>query len=147
MNSLESLNSLLNRMRTILKASGIKDHQLYVIPKEYKTKTLASAFDWLHDIYMSNEYDRVSIVWCSIPLIAWQNYDLLGIKDLTEQKLMIVTSRALIKLWKNKRPRLFINRQVEFCENCNEKAVFTYKDEYKQCGACGEITNEQITDC
>ena len=132
-------------MRTILKAAKIPDHQLYVIPKEYKTKTLATAFDWLHDVYLSNEYSRVYLVWESVSPEVWENYKLLDITDLTEQRLLTVTSKTLIKLWKNKRPRLFINRQVELCNTCEEKSTFTYKDNYKQCGDCQEITIEQDT--
>ncbi len=132
-------------MRKMLKASGVKEHQLYVIPKEYKTKTLATAFDWLHDIYLSHEYSKAYLIWGSVSLGAWENYKLLGIENLTEQRLLTIASKDLIKLWKNKRPRLFINRQIEICEKCEEKAVFTYKDDFKQCENCGEITDEQNT--
>ena len=145
MNSLESLNSLLDKMRTILKAAGVRNHQLYVIPKEYKTKTLATAFDWLHDIYLSYEYSNVRTIWRLVSEGVWENYVLHGVTDLTEQRLLLIESKTLIKLWKNKRPRLFINRQVELCESCGEKSTFTYKDNYKQCGNCQEITIEQDT--
>ncbi len=116
-----------------------------MIPKEYKTKTLATAFDWLHDIYLSYEYAKVRIFWESVAPEVWENYKLLGVENLTEQRLLSVASKGLIKLWKSKRPRLFINRQTEICENCEEKATFVYKDDYKQCGNCQEITIEQDT--
>ena len=112
-NSLESLNGLLNRMRPILLAAGMPSHQLNIIPKEYKTKTLAFAFDWLHDIYMSIEYMDVKFIWQSLPEHVWVNYSLFEIEDLTEQKLLKNKSINLIKLWKTRRPRLFINRQTE----------------------------------
>ncbi len=132
-------------MRLLLNAAGVKDHQLYVIPKDYKIKTLADAFDWLHNIYLSYEYSRVCLIWESIPPEVWENYKIFEVTDLTEQRLLIIASKELIKLWKNKRPRLFINRQVEICNTCEEKVTFTYKDNYKKCGHCGEI-NEQNTD-
>ena len=132
-------------MRPILRAAGAQDHQLSVIPKEYKTKTLATAFDWLHDIYLSDEYENVRRIWNLMSPTVWENYVLLGVTDLTEQRLLITASKSLIKLWKTKRPRLFINRQIELCESCEEKAIFTYKDNFKQCGNCGEITDEQET--
>jgi len=115
-----------------------------VIPKEYKTKTLALAFDWLHDIYMSDDYAKVLKVWNLLPEAVWSNYELLGVTDLTEQRLLISESKGLLKLWKTNRPRLFINRQTEICENCEEKATFTYKDNFKQCSYCGTVeeTNE-----
>ena len=133
-------------MRTVLKASGVLEHQLNIVPKEYKTKTLATAFDWLHDVYLSHEYARVYLILKSVPPEVWENYKLLGVEDLTEQKLLSVASKKLIRIWKTKRPRLFINRQIELCEKCIEKAVFTYKDSYKKCENCGDI-NEQDSTC
>ena len=145
MTSLESLNNLLNKMKPILRAAGVLDHQLDIVPKEYKTKTLAVAFDWLHDIYLSHDYARVIKIWTSVAPDVWVKYRLYGIENLTEQRLLLAASSGLIKLWKNKRPRLFINRQTEICESCEEKATFTYKNDYKQCGSCGKI-NEQDSD-
>lgn len=130
-------------MKTILKAAGAQDHQLSVIPKEYKTKTLALAFDWLHDIYMSDDYAKVLKVWNLLPEAVWSNYELLGVTDLTEQRLLISESKGLLKLWKTNRPRLFINRQAEICETCEEKATFTYLDDFKQCSNCNEITTNE----
>lgn len=131
-------------MKPILKAAGVPDHQLDIVPREYKTRTLAIAFDWIHDIYLSNEYDKVVKVWKLVTPEVWNNYELLGAENLTEQVLLLRVSKSLIKLWKNKRPRLFINRQTEICESCEEKATFTYKNNFKQCGSCGKI-NEQET--
>ena len=133
-------------MRKILKAAGVPEHQLSIVPKEYKTKTLATAFDWLHNIYLSYEYSRVCLIWGSVSPEVWENYKLLGVEDLTEQRLLSVASKMLIKFWKTKRPRLFINRQIELCEKCLEKATFIYKDNYKKCENCGDI-NEQDSTC
>ena len=130
-------------MKPLLRAAGVPDHQLDIVPREYKTKTLAVAFDWLHDIYLSDEHDKVVKIWASVTPEVWENYKLLGVENLTEQRLLLVASKGLIKLWKSKRPRLFINRQTEICENCEEKAVFTYKHDYKQCGYCGEIYEQE----
>ncbi len=85
-------------MKPILRAAGVLDHQLDIVPREYKTKTLAVAFDWLHDIYLSNEYDRVVKIWTSVTPEVWENYKLLGVENLTEQRLLLQTVWIL---WRN----------------------------------------------
>lgn len=136
MNSLESLNNLLIKMRPLLLAVGIPDHQLSIIPKKYKIPTLAKAFDWLHDIYISEIYNDSKIIYNSVPPETWEMYETLGIEDLTEQRLLRIRGKDLINLWKSNRPRLFINRQTEICQQCGEKAIFTYSKETKRCGNC-----------
>lgn len=123
-------------MRPILLVAGIPKHQLDIIPKNYKTATLAKAFDWLHDIYLSNIYNDVKIIYQSVSPFTWETYDLLGIEDLTEQRLLKQKSKPLLKLWKTKRPRLFINRQIEICKKCEGKAIFTYSNGTKVCSLC-----------
>lgn len=144
MNSLESLNKLLATMMPLLKAIGVPDHQLSIVPKEYKINTLAGAFDWLHNIYLSHEYYGAKVVWKSVSPETWETYALLGITDLTEQKILAERSKPVLKLWKTKRPRLFINRQKELCGSCDTVAVFTYIDGYKQCGNCSKVTDNEM---
>jgi hypothetical protein len=135
-------------MAPLLFTIGVPEHQLSIIPKNYKTATLAKAFDWLHDIYMSNIYNDAEIIFKSVPPNTWKMYETIGIEDLTEQKLLAIKAKPLLRLWKTNRPRLFINRQTEFCENCGEKATFTYLDSIKTCSNCRCETylNEQETD-
>ena len=144
MTSLESINSLLLSMKPLLLEAGVPEHQLFIIPKTYKTKTLAIAFDWLHEVFMSKQFEDCIRIWKLVKPETWESYRLLEIQGLTEQTLLIEKSKPLIKLWKNKRPRLFINRQKELCQNCEEMAVFVYSHfddiEYlKECTNCNQL--------
>ncbi len=133
-------------MKPLLLGAGVPEHQLFIISKTYKTKTLATAFDWLHDLFMSQQYGDCLIVWRSVEPETWERYRLLDVQGLTEQRLLIEKSKPLIRLWKNKRPRLFMNRQKELCPECEETAVFTYETHQyddlfyiKECTICNKV--------
>lgn len=141
-------------MKPLLLAIGVPEHQLFIIPREYKTKTLAKSFDWLHEVLMSNEYEKCLMVYLSVKPEIWERYDIMGIKGLTEQRLLLEYGKQVIKLWKDKRPRLFINRQKELCSNCAEITVFNYSQstnpDYNYQGVCsncniGHYINESNT--
>jgi preprotein translocase subunit Sec63 len=130
-------------MKPLLLAIGVPEHQLFIIPREYKTKTLAKSFDWLHEVYMSETYTKCLGIYKAVTPETWERYEILGIKGLTEQRLLLEYGKQVIKLWKDKRPRLFINRQRELCENCAEITVFNYSnsdecDYLKECTNCNE---------
>ena len=133
----------------MLKGAGVPDHQLCIIPKEYKTKTLAFAFDWLHEVYMSEAWEKTARIWKSVSPEIWERYELLGVTDLTEQRLLIEEGKKLLRVWKSNRPRLFINRQKEECAGCDEVVMFVYSDDFKKCSNCNlifEVNDESDTD-
>ena len=132
-------------MKPMLLTIGVPEHQLFIIPKSYKTKTLASSFDWLHEVFISQQYGDCLKIWRLVEPETWEQYELLDIQGLTEQVLLIQKSKPLIKLWRDKRPRLFMNRQKELCPECGGTTVFVYRDSvfsdyeyHKECTSCGE---------
>jgi hypothetical protein len=103
----EKLTELLDVMRPILLASGVPEKRLQINVERKKLKTLVNAYDWLHDLSMSHEFEAASKARALVSEEIWERYELLGIKDLQEQKIWAETKEALIKRWRSNRPNIF----------------------------------------
>jgi len=107
-----SLENLLNEMRPLLLVAGVPTHQIRMRSGRHKIATCVKAFDWLHDIYLSEEYRQIKYVWSLLPPEVWKRYETVSLEDTREQILLSNAQVALLKLWKNKRPRLFGKNRV-----------------------------------
>ena len=92
--------------------AGIPNHQINIRKKKFQISSLSKAFDWLHDLKLSEEYRRYIEVRALLPEETWTNYKLLGIVGLVEIDMLLVASSKLRKRWKNNRPPIF-NRDRE----------------------------------
>lgn len=102
----ESLTGLLIIMKPILLAAGIPEEQIRMRNGRHQIKTCAKTYDWLHDLYMSNDYSGVRAIWKLVDPETWRRYKLFEIEGLKEQELLEHASKKLRKAWKTKRPRL-----------------------------------------
>ena len=70
-----------------------------------------TAFDWLHDLWMSNVFTTMMEAYALVPPETWKRYKLLGIEGLREQIILEDASKELLKKWRTKRPRLLGKRK------------------------------------
>lgn len=110
---MENLEALLSKMRPYLVGAGIKKAQVNLRKGKHKTDTVAKAFDWLHDLYMHDDYGVHMYTFDLVPQKMWARYATLGITGLAEQKLLAKSSLPVRKLWKIKRPQIFGREKVE----------------------------------
>lgn len=94
-------------MKPLLVLAGISTKQINIRNPNAKIDTFLKAFDWLHDVKMSKEYEEINYVWRLVPAITWDRYEKLGITDLREQVMLEKAKKALLKLWKTNRPKIF----------------------------------------
>lgn len=73
----------------------------------HRIKTCAKAFDWLHDLYLSEEYNEVKKIYELLPPEMWRRYELFEIEGLREQELLQAACRKLWSAWRKNRPSLF----------------------------------------
>lgn len=103
----EKLTKLLDEMRPILLAVGIHEKRLIINVERKQVKTLVDAYDWLHELYLSSEFELAKKARSLVSEEVWGNYNLLGIKDLQEQILWNKAKDNLLKRWRHKRPNIF----------------------------------------
>jgi hypothetical protein len=103
----EKLTKLLDIVRPILLVSGVPEKRLTIDVERKKLKTLVDAFDWLHDLSMSYEFEQAVKVRALVTEEVWQRYGTLGIEGLQEQILWKRAKENLLKRWRNKRPNIF----------------------------------------
>jgi len=108
----QKFNNLLNEMKELLLIADIPKYQINIRYNQPKTKTVLDAFDWLHDLFLSGEFKQLKYVWGLLPKKTWDQYEKLGIKELTEQKMLEDAKKAVLKKWKSKRPRLIGRKNV-----------------------------------
>ena len=105
---LEVLLKLLKEMRPLLLKAGAPSKHLRINDKKkHRTDVLNRAFDWLHNLEMSEEFVVMTATLDLRPEKTWKNYELFGIDDLPEQILLKNAQKALLKKWRHKRPRIF----------------------------------------
>jgi len=102
-----SIEDLLDQMRPVLVEIGIPVEQINMRCGHHLIKTCNVAFDWLHDIFVSNEFQELLRIWNLLPENIWKRYRMHGFEDFREQILLSEAGRDVIKLWRCKRPRLF----------------------------------------
>jgi hypothetical protein len=114
--SWDEIEKLLNEMQFILVESGIPEHQVKMPqmitgepadPLRIQTDTYIKAFDWLHNLRMSDQYAGVLKVKSLLPQRIWDMYKLQELRGLQEQFLLETAQRKLRKLWKSNRPTFF----------------------------------------
>ena len=101
-----SLTGLLEEMKPILLAADVPKEQIRMRSGQHQIKTCAKTFDWLHNLYMSEAYRDVKIIWNLVNPETWRRYKLYEIEGLKEQELLGQASKRLRKAWRSKRPRL-----------------------------------------
>ncbi len=106
-----TLKKLLKDMKPLLVSAGIPARQINIRNSEAKIDTLLKAFDWLHDIKMSEEYEKMGYVWNLVAPVTWDRYEKLNITGLREQTMLEEAQKALLKLWKTNRPKIFGTRK------------------------------------
>ena len=93
-------------MKPILLVAKIPKHQIRVRSGNHKIQTCANAFDWLHDLYMSDAYRQVKAIYALLPEEIWQRYKLFEIEGLREQIMLEIACKKLFKAWRTRRPQL-----------------------------------------
>ena len=94
-------------MKPLLVVAGVPKYQIRIRSGKHKIETYARAFDWLHDLYMSDAYHQVKYVYNLLPEEIWQRYKLFEIEGLCEQIMLEAACKELFKAWRSKRPQLF----------------------------------------
>jgi len=94
-------------MKPVLLAAGVPKHQLHMRSGRHKIETCVKAFDWLHNIYLSEEYAKMVYAWGLLPPEIWDRYILLDVIETREQEILEQAKRRLLVIWKRNRPRLF----------------------------------------
>jgi len=110
----DTITSLLDKMRPVLLAAKIPASQVNMKSGRFRIDTCSKAFDWLHDLYMSDDYKNVYNIWKLVSAETWERYKIYGIEGLKEQEIIEEYGKALLLAWRNKRPKLFgPNKVVE----------------------------------
>ncbi len=104
---MKEIENLLVEMKRILFVACVPKHQIRIRSGKHKTDTYANAFDWLHNLYMSDAYHQVKAIYNLLPEEIWRRYDLFEIEGLREQILLEAACKKLFKAWRTKRPQLF----------------------------------------
>ncbi len=94
-------------MRSTLTFSGVPPQQINIRKKQFILRTYVDAFDWLHELKISAEYQEFLAVRKLLPDKTWAMYKLLRIEGLVETDLLVAACSALKKRWKNNRPPIF----------------------------------------
>ncbi len=94
-------------MRSTLISSKIPKHQINIRAKKTQIKTYAAAFDWLHDLKLSDEYNNYVAARRLLPEKTWKMYETLQLEGLAEIKILNATGSALRKRWRKSRPVIF----------------------------------------
>lgn len=105
--SRQSLIGLLKEMRIPLIVAGVDPNQINIRILKPHIKTLAAAFDWLHNLKLSFVYQNVCRIYNLLPPETWVSYETLEIEGLAEQILLTAASKKLLTAWRKNRPRLF----------------------------------------
>ena len=94
-------------MRPILLVANVPKYQIRIRSGKHKIGTYVKAFDWLHDLYMSDAYHQVKYVYNLLPKEIWDRYTLFEIEGLREQVMLEKACKKLFKAWRKKRLQLF----------------------------------------
>lgn len=121
----ENVEAMLNELAPLLLEAGIPAHQVKMPvgrkPEEIKIEQYASAFDWLHRLSISLQYDAVRKAKALRTEELWASYRAYGFKNLQEQVILEKAQDGLRRAWRQNRPSFFgrIYKDVE--QNCNQK--------------------------
>ncbi len=101
------LKRLLNEMKSLLLVARVPAKQINIRTSAPKIDTLNKAFDWLHEIKLSHQWEDLKKAWAMLPEETWEKYKVFGIEGLAEQKILVSAQKALLALWKTNRPKIF----------------------------------------
>ena len=105
--SSESLQSLLDGARITLIAAGVPPLQINIRKKKFQISSYVKAYDWLHDLKLSEEYTNYVKVRALLPEETWTNYITCNYTGLAEMDMLLLAGSKLKKRWKKDRPPLF----------------------------------------
>lgn len=103
----ETIVDLLSKMQPLLLVAGVPKHQIRVRTNKSRIEILSKAFNWLHDLFISPEFEELISVWKLLPEKTWRRYALFEIEGLREQELLKIAKKKVLKKWKTKRPNIF----------------------------------------
>lgn len=103
----ESLETLMAEMQPVLLACGVPEEQARVANRRLKPEGFGKAFDWLHQIKMSEGYKKALKAWKLVSPDTWKMYAIQGFEGMQEQLLLEKAAKELLPLWKQKRPSIF----------------------------------------
>lgn len=107
----DNVAKLLADMTPLLAEAGIPVRQLKMPtgrpPEEIKIDQYTKAFDWLHLLKTSPQWERLVGIKALLPQKVWDLYKSHRITNLREQVLLAEAQLAVRKLWKCKRPSFF----------------------------------------
>lgn len=119
----KQVNSLINEMRPVLLDAGIPENQI-TMPKadpiRIKFDSYVRIYDWLHNIYLSEEYAGILKVKKLLPEYVWNNYKAFGVRGLPEQLLLGSAGEKLQKLWRKNRPQ-FLGRDFKHDDTTDQE--------------------------
>lgn len=115
----DDIAKLLDELKFLLVESGVPEHQVRMPrtvigeaeqpadPLRIQSDTYVKAFDWLHNLSISDEYAKVVKVKALLSQHIWDMYKLQELRGLQEQILLEKAQIKLRKLWKQNRPTFF----------------------------------------
>lgn len=107
----DNVEALLWQMRPLLVEAGVPERQVQMPtgrdPSEIKIPQYVKAFDWLHELRISREWQTLVAAKALLPQSAWDNYKAMGMHGLREQLILESAQLAIRKAWKTKRPTFF----------------------------------------
>lgn len=98
---IEMIEFLSEEMRQLTLWAGINEKRYNRITKhlkQYNEEEVQSLYDWLMNV-RNKEYHEFINIYKMITPETWENYKILGVKDLQEQVLMGEAKRRLFNIW------------------------------------------------
>lgn len=104
----EDVERLLKELRETLLFAGVPKQQLNVCKgPNYTVQHFAKAFDWLHQFSLCSQFIEMKKVYALRTPQQWEMYTHIGLEGTQEQILQGSASKALLKRWRLRRPRMF----------------------------------------
>lgn len=107
----ENVEAMLNELAPLLLESGIPEHQVRMPygreANEIKIEQYAKAFDWLHRLSISPQYEAVKKAKALRTEELWATYKAYGFKNLQEQVILEKAQDGLRRAWRYNRPSFF----------------------------------------
>lgn len=110
------VQGLLNEVVPFLKRGNVAERHYSMPTGQIHIITVdkyADVFDWIVEILKSDEFAKVKKTWELCTPAVWAGYDMHGITDLAEQRLLATAISGLTALWRKGRPTGFFGRNLE----------------------------------
>lgn len=106
-----NVESLLLDMKPLLVEAGVPERQVKMPANrpadEIKIDQYTKAFDWLHLLYTSPEWEALVKAKAQLPQNVWDRYKAHRITGLEEQKILEAAQLGIRRAWKINRPSFF----------------------------------------